>query len=713
VAKLLDPEFGDLAQTRTTERMMTPEYASPEQVRGDPVTTATDVYALGVLLYELLVGRRPFRLETTNPLEMVRIICEQDPIAPSRAESEHPGLAAPDAARKLSGDLDNIALMAMRKEPSRRYVSVAALAGDVQNYLTGYPVEARSATWKYRSGKFVRRHKAAVLAAAAVAIALVIFSIGMGLLAKRATRERLAAQRESQFLEGIFQAATPNQSRGQQITARELLDGGAKRVDRELAGDPVLQGTMLDNIGRAYVELGLYSQGEALLRRAYDLRKKTLGESSADVASTAVWLANSIRLQDQYRRAEPLFRQSLAIRERIFGNQSKEVLESLAYLGECLYLENRDAQAEPLLRRALALDRAFGTDSGTRNYLSLLLERKGSYPEALQLLRETVEIQKRESGADSQTYANSLHNLAGALIDAGDLTGAEATERECLELRRRTLGNHHPDLAYSLNNLGFLLLEKGDWQAAEPVLHENLELLRAALGETSPRYGTAVNNWARVLQAKGDYKQAEATFRQALDIFTKASGPVGWSVAKVIRNLGVLQFDRGDYAGAESYARRALDMDHQLGGEENPQAAATLIDLGVARAFQRDPASAEPVLRQALAIRSKEFSPGHPDFISAQVRLGEVLTAEGKDAEAEPLLREALASARSAPFPLLPWQVAEVESALGTCLIALHRPAEGEPLLKASQADLQKDPRPAFRQARLPSEHPRVVVQNN
>ena len=165
----------------------------------------------------------------------------------------------------------------MRKEPSRRYVSVAALAGDVQNYLTGYPVEARSATWKYRSGKFVRRHKAAVLAAAAVAIALVIFSIGMGLLAKRATRERLAAQRESQFLEGIFQAATPNQSRGQQITARELLDGGAKRVDRELAGDPVLQGTMLDNIGRAYVELGLYSQGEALLRRAYDLRKKTLG----------------------------------------------------------------------------------------------------------------------------------------------------------------------------------------------------------------------------------------------------------------------------------------------------------------------------------------------------------------------------------------------------------------------------------------------------
>src|SRR5580700_6574501 len=149
IAKLLSLDPDEQALTRTTDRMMTPEYASPEQVRGDPITTSTDVYALGVLLYELLAGKRPFRLETTNPLEMVRIICEQDPIAPSRAESENPGLAAPDAARKLSGDLDNIALMAMRKEPSRRYVSVAALAGDVQNYLTGYPVEARSATWKY------------------------------------------------------------------------------------------------------------------------------------------------------------------------------------------------------------------------------------------------------------------------------------------------------------------------------------------------------------------------------------------------------------------------------------------------------------------------------------------------------------------------------------------------------------------------------------
>jgi eukaryotic-like serine/threonine-protein kinase len=701
IAKLLDPESGDLAPTRTTERMMTPEYASPEQIRGERVTTSTDVYALGVLLYELLTGTRPFRLDTmTSPFEMARIICERDPEPPSLAGAADAKLAAPNAARKLSDDLDNIVLMAMRKEPVRRYVSVAALAGDVQAYLTGYPVHARTATWKYRSGKFVRRHKAAASAAAIVVLALIGFSIGMGLLAKRATRERLAAQRESQFLQGIFEAATPDRARGQQVTARELLDQGAKRVDRELAGDPGLQGAMLDNIGRAYLALGLYAQAEPLLGRAYELRRRTLGDGNTDVAGTLYNLATSIRLQSEFRKAEPLFRQSLAVRERNLGEHNPAVAESLSALAECLYLEDRDAEAEPLLRRALALDRELNIDSNARNYLALVLGRKGNYPEALQLLREQVEFDRLHNGADSPNFAISLHNLAGALIDAGDFAGAETTERQVVDLQRKILGDHHPDLSYPLNNLGFLLLEKGDWAGAEPVLRENLDLVRASLGENNVRFGVALNNWGRVLQQKGDYDQSEATFKQARQTITRANGPEGWFVAKVIANLGSLQFDRGDYAGAELYARQALDMDHKLGGEENPQAASALIDLAEARAFQGDPASAEPLLRQALAIRKKETSGGHPNVIAAEVRLGEDLTAEGKAAEAEPILRDALGSARSAVYPLLPWQIAEAQATLGACLIALNRSSEGEPLLKTSQADLEKDPRPAFRQSR-------------
>lgn len=700
IAKLLNPESGDLAKTLTSERMMTPEYASPEQVRGDQVTTSTDVYALGVLLYELLAGRRPFRLDTTSPFEMARIICEQDPEPPSVVSAANSELAPPDASRTLSGDLDNIVLMAMRKEPVRRYVSVAALASDVKAYLAGYPVHARTATWKYRSAKFVRRHKAAAAAAAIVALALIGFSIGMGLLARRATQERLTAQRESQFLEGIFEAATPDQARGRQITARELLDQGAKRVDRELVGDPALQGTMLLNIGRAYVALGAYDQAEPLLQRAYVLRKQSLGNDNTDVADALMAWAQCLRLLGNYKGAEPLYRQTLVTYQKKSGNHNPAVLESLAAIGECLYLENRDTEAEPLLREALALDRELNSDSGARNYLALLLERKGSYPESLQLLRETVEFQRRTAGADSPSYALSLHNLAGALIDAGDLAGAETTERHALDLRRKLLGDHHPDLSYPLNNLGFLLLEEGNWVAAEPFLRENLELLRSSLGEKNVRFGSALNNWARVLQAKGDYDQSETTFKQALETITQSNGSQSWTAAKVTANLGLLQFDRGDYAGAERYARQALEIVHKLGGEENPQAASVLIDLAEDRAFQGDPVSAEPLLRQALAIRKKEFSPGHPNVIATEVRLGEVLTEEGKGAEAEPILREALASAQSAPFPLLAWQIAEAESALGTCLVALHRLPEAEPLLKASAPDLEKDPRPAFRRPR-------------
>ncbi len=702
IAKLLDPEAGNLTLTRTTERMMTPDYASPEQVRGDQVTTSTDVYALGVLLYELLTGVRPFQLDPNSPFEMIRVICEQDPEPPSVAIAANGSLAAPGASEKLGGDLDNIVLMAMRKEPARRYVSVAALAGDVQAYLTGYPVHARTATWKYRSEKFVRRHKAAASAAAIVAMALIGFSIGMGLLAKRATQERLAAQREAQFLQGIFEAATPQETHGQEITARELLEHGAQRVDHELAGDPGLQATMLLNIGHAYISLGAYDKAEPLLERAYALRKKSLGEENTDVADALMAWAQSLRLQGEYTKAEPLYRQALVTYQKKLGEHTYPVLQSYAALGECLYLENRDGEAEPLLRKALAGGRELDVDAA-RNYLALLLERKGNYPEALQLLRESVDFQLRESGADSPGYALSLHNLAGALIDAGDLAGAETTERQALKLQRKLLGNHHPDVAYAINNLGFLLLEEGDWQAAEPVLQENLELIRSTLGEKNVRYGIALNNWARVLQEKGDYAQAETFFKQALDTITHASGPQGWAVAKVIANRGLLDFDRGDYADAERDARESLDMDHKLGGEESPQAAAALVDLAEDRAFQGDPASAEPLLRQALAIRKKQFSFGHPNVIAAEVRLGEVLTAEGKAQEAEPILRDAVASARSAPYPLLPWQIAEAQSALGNCLVALGRSAEGEPLITASQSDLQKDPRPAFRQARHPA----------
>jgi eukaryotic-like serine/threonine-protein kinase len=696
IAKLLDPD-GEDARTITAERMMTPEYASPEQVRGDHVTTSTDVYALGVLLYELLTGERPFRLESRSPLEVVQVICEQQPQPPSLVGRSSTTQATRGAGLRIDRDLDNLVLMAMRKEPARRYVSVSALSADVQAYLSGYPVHARTDHWSYRSGKFVLRHKAAVGAAAIVAIALVAFSIAMGVMARRANQARLTAERETQFLNSIFQAATPEEARGKAIMARDLLDQGAKRIDSELAEQPALQATMLDNIGRAYSALGLYPQAQSLLQRAFDIRRRLEGQESLDTASTEEALGNVVRLQNQFQQAEPLFRDSLAVREKRLGRRDRLVAESLDSLGECLYLQDRFAEAEPLLRRALAIHRSNANDymGGTENYLALLLERKGNFPEAAQLLREAVQVGAKSRGTDSPDYLISLHDYAGALIDSGNLDEAEATERQVLALREKISGPDHPDIFYALNNLGFILLEKGEWQQATPFLARNLELCHK-LGNDK-RIAVALNNWARALQQKGDYAAAEATLKQALQEAHAMSGENSSLSAKIVANQGLLELDRRDYAAAENYARHALNTQSKVAGKQTPAYASALIDLAEDRLFQGDASGAEPLLQQALAIREQKFNAGNPAIIAAQVRLGEDLTQEGKLPAAETVLRQALASAKAEPFPLPPWKIAEAESALGACLLAGGHPAEAAQLLRRSEQALLMNPQAALR----------------
>jgi len=700
IAKLLAPDGAEAAQTRTTERMMTPEYASPEQVRGDIITTSTDVYALGVLLYELLSGKRPFHLGTASPIEVVRVICEQVPTAPSVVGKEHPGLGPPDAARKLSGDLDNIVLMAMRKEPARRYVSVGQFTEDLTAYLGGYPVRARTDAWRYRSGKFIRRHRAAVVAAVVIAVALIGFGIGMGLLARRAERERVAAEREAQFLNSIFQSTTPEQARGKQVTGRELLDEGAKRVDTEFSGEPQLQATLFDNIGRAYMSLGLYQNAEPLLQRSYDLRRQTLGDSSLDAAATLDGLATAIRLELDYKRAEPLFRKALAIRQAKLPANHALVAQSMSNLGECLYWEEKNPEAESLLRQALNIQRSLGASvdvSTSDNYLALVLQRKGDFREASQLLREAVDINKKVNGADSPEYANSLHNLAGTLIDAGDLSGAETMDREALAIRRKINGPKHPDVAYPLNNLGFVFLEKGDWASAEPFLKENLEIRQSISGHDA-RLAGALNNWARMLQEKGEYAKADETYQRSVSMMRDANGAESLSLSKILTNFGLLRADQGRYADAEQLERQALAMRQKFTGDEGPDMAASLTNLALVRSLQRAPASAETLLKQALEIRQKELSAGHPAIISTEVRLGETLIDEEKTTEAETLLRKAVVDIRAVPFPLTSWQVAEAEIALGCALAANAHSAEAERLLRDPEARLKGYPEAALHQ---------------
>jgi serine/threonine-protein kinase len=503
----------------------------------------------------------------------------------------------------------------------------------------------------------------------------------------------------------MFRAATPDQSRGKSVTARELLDLGASRVDKELAGEPEARASLLYSIGDAYSQLGLYDQAQALAERSFKIRSQLLGPRNPATADSLFLFANVTRLKGDYQRAEPLFRQALESRRIAFGENNSAVANSLSSLGECLYLEGKDNQAEPALREALGIYRSLSPNLGTdaREYLSRVLEKKGDYLEATQLLSESVEIERRTKGADSPDYTMALHNLGGALARLGDLYGAEARLRESVATERRVLGNAHPDLGYPLNLLGTTALDEGDWRTAEPLLRESL-VIWSKLGPNHPLRVTGLRNWGRVLQEKGQYSEARRYFRRAL---ASIQPPDTYRSTRIYYYLALLEFDAGRYVEAEALAKQTLSAQREVvGGESAPDTAWTLIALGESRVFQRDPQGAEPLLRQALEIFEKKLPPRYPPIMRAQIRLGEALVAEGKAPVAEPILREALASAYSPPFPIPAWQVGEAESAQGWCLAALGRRQEAQKLLEQSQKKLMADPTPIFRKqaaARLES----------
>ena len=281
IAKLLSTDASQPhTRTETALRMMTPEYASPEQARGQAVATTTDVYSLGVVLYELLTERRPHEFRTYAPAEIERAICDTEIEEPSKVVGQMTG-APTKLARQLAGDLDNITMMAMRKEPERRYQSVEQFSEDIRRHLAGMPVVARKDTFGYRAGKLVRRHKAGV----AILALLIILAVAMTIQAARIARERDRANQEAataqavtQSLVAMFEFADPGKSRGNVITARELLDQGAEKVVRELKDQPVVQAKLLDTIGRLYQSIGVYDREQPLLEEALKLAASGAGQ---------------------------------------------------------------------------------------------------------------------------------------------------------------------------------------------------------------------------------------------------------------------------------------------------------------------------------------------------------------------------------------------------------------------------------------------------
>jgi len=572
IAKLLNPELSaqGIQLTATALRLMTPEYASPEQVRGDPITTASDVYSLGVLLYQLLCGHLPYEGRSASAADLVRAICDEEPAKLSSA-----------TGHRLASDLDNIVRMAMRKEARRRYASAEQLAADVRCHLEGRPVSASGDSFAYRSRKFIRRHRIGVALTAVVASVCVGFGVVMGSqraqLARerdRAEEERGRAERVTELLVGLFEVSDPYKKPGDPIRAEEILEVGARRFESELQDEPSVRARLWATVGKVYRNLGHYDASESHYRKALEAHREVSGSRGLETADVLDGLAAVLQVRGDYEAAEDHFRQALSIRRRLLGNHHCDVSMSLRNLASLLGAKQDPDSGYPFADEALRMRRElFGDEhplvADSLDVSAKLLASQGHSAEAEKMLREALRIRRRFFGDDHPLVGQNLGHLAPLLFGMGRYAEAEPLYREALRITRKQLGNDHPAVGTKLNNLANLLLMTGGFTEAKPLLFEALEILRRRLGNDSVHVAASLTNLAAVLQQQGDLSEAEELLLEALEICRRRPPEEEVRVAYVLHNLAKLTAAKGELSKAEVHSRAALEIFQRNWAEDN------------------------------------------------------------------------------------------------------------------------------------------------
>jgi serine/threonine-protein kinase len=531
IAKLLDDASEEL--TRTDRRLLTPQYASPEQVRGEPITTASDVYQLGVLLSVLLSGRRPYDVAALSPAQMEARITGAEPARPSRLVSEEAaharGVTVERLTRSLRGDLDAIVLKALRRDSGDRYPSAESLVGDVQRHTSGHPVEATRGAFTYKASKFLRRHVAGMTTAAAFLVLLIGAVVA---LAQQRSRVIAAADRAEQvasFLASVFEDADPTTGVGDTMSVRTLLVRGAQRVDSELGDQPALQAELYGVIGNAFTNLGLLDEGTEILTAALEHARQAHGRTDEELEALEAALSDLASVHKagrEFELAQPFLEEVLELRRARLGPNAVEVAEALAELGYNVRDVVGPDSAAVILQQASEVP-GLDPDSeeGVRISLGLafVLRAQGKIEEAEALYREAIP-KLRTLIPDDPELGTHINNLAFLLKNRGAYDEAASLYGEAHSLYAGTHGSGHPISLMLASNLSLALFEGGRVEEGETVMRERVEAAREQWPAGHWRVAATLEQRANANLRFGDGLIAVPVLREAVAEFTETQG---------------------------------------------------------------------------------------------------------------------------------------------------------------------------------------------
>jgi serine/threonine protein kinase/tetratricopeptide (TPR) repeat protein len=618
IAKLLENEesAGETELTRMGGRAMTLDFAAPEQILGLPVTTATDVYSLGVLLYLLLCGNLPHQRRQRNPHELEKELIDSRPPTLSRALSnaEELALIADRRAttphklkRALAGDLDTIVRKTLRVEPDRRYKSVEQLADDINRFLTARPVTAVRDTWTYRTRKFVSRHAVGAAIASVASVLLAGFVLAMYLQMQRTDLERARAERVSSFLVELFEQSDPYKTRSNEVTARELLDKGAARITESLGEHPETLAALTGTMGQIYSRLGVPEHAIPLLEQARRAHETRHGASNAEAATIANELGVALLDIGRLDEAKHALERALAIRTKVVGAESPEVAETLVDLGTLAFEAGEHASAEKYFRDSLALYSKLDHSSSTQAAnamleLANLMSHLGRYQESIGLLRNALKIDRVALGEDHPRVIMEMHSLAYALQMERDYAAAAPLFEESNERIRRTLGPDHPYTIDMLSNYARFLRRRGELEAAEPIFREVIGSNIRTRGASHPDVGTAQANLAILLHDAGRLDEAKQAYESAIETYSKSLPPEHPSFISVYAGLGRVLIDESRVKEGLPMLERAVDIGQETMTPESPSLAMARVSLASALVQLHEYDKADALLKGSYEI---------------------------------------------------------------------------------------------------------------